>query len=154
MRTNQLALCILVLSLVSCQPKSATVGAPAPTPLERFSQALAVAEATVGESALTLIDLEKAKVLTRDEASPVMDAIGRISRGGALMAKSLKGLNALSDADRQNFLKLLQPMMDSANEALERHIVTLKPETQSRVKTLLVALKSALELTQAALTVR
>lgn len=151
---NKVALYALALLLISCQRQPAKVVAPGAAELARFSQSLAVAEATVSESALTLMELEQAKLFTRAEIAPIMDAIKRVSKGGEQMAHALKSLSTLSETDRQNFTKLVNPMVEAVNEALDRHVTNLGTDAQKRVKVVLVALQSTLSLVQASLVVR
>jgi hypothetical protein len=153
-RNQQVTIYALAVLLISCQPKQVPVGAPVPEPLAEFSQALAVAESGVAETALTLMELEQAKLVKREEIAPIVDAVKRAAKAGAQTAKALKGLKALSDADRKNLAKLMAPMTDSLSEALDRHILNLGADAQVKVKALLAALVSTIKLTQAILVVR
>ncbi len=142
---------LIALALTGC-PQRAATDQPV-SPLLRVSQALAVSSAVTAESATAIIELNSQGVLTKEQTALLLDVVERVAKGGIDATQTVRKLNALSDADRKKIALVVSPMLAAVNEALAQQVVSLGEAAREKVKTVLVALQTALVSVQTVLEV-
>lgn len=129
-------ICIaLLIAAVGCSDKALTTVAKA-------SRDVAAANLAIEN---TVLSANQTGTLTDAQARPFIELHLKIGQAGLLVDKAVAGLNALAPADKAKILAILQPLIDSVNQAATTGVI---PITNQTVKTEILA---ALTTIQAAL---
>jgi hypothetical protein len=141
---GRLATLLLIMCIVDCAPHT-TTGTPT-SPLLKVSVTIGQVLAGINESILAVDELNRNKIITREEADPIMSGLKQATLGTVAMNNLVRKLNTLSDSDKKDLIKAGQPAFDAVDELVSKHVINLGANAQARLKVLLVALQSSLSL--------